>query len=35
VMANYREFGFNGIICKPFRLEDVQRCLREVLQPSS
>jgi CheY-like chemotaxis protein len=31
VMANYRQYGFRGIIPKPYRLEDLGRVLDEVL----
>ena len=37
VMGNYREYGFCGIIPKPYRTEDLGRVLMEVLgsQPST
>ena len=31
VMANYCEYGFKGVIPKPYRMEDLSRVLREVL----
>jgi CheY-like chemotaxis protein len=35
VMANYRAYGFRGMVAKPYALEDVTRVLREVLPPGS
>ncbi len=35
VMANYRDYGFRGMVAKPYALEDVTRVLREVLSPPS
>ncbi|MEN6645515.1 MAG: PAS domain S-box protein [Armatimonadia bacterium] len=32
VMANYREYGFNGIIVKPYRLQDLAQGLEAVLK---
>ena len=34
VMANYRQFGFVGIIPKPYRMEELRRELEEVLSKS-
>ena len=31
IMASYRSYGFCGVINKPFRIEDLQRVLAEVL----
>ncbi len=31
VLANYREHGFSGMVCKPYRIEDLERELRRVL----
>jgi signal transduction histidine kinase/ActR/RegA family two-component response regulator len=30
-MANYAEFGFNGVLRKPFRIQDLAKVLSEVL----
>ncbi len=30
-MANYKEFGFAGVVVKPFRINDLGRVLQEVL----
>jgi DNA-binding NarL/FixJ family response regulator len=35
VMANYRTYGFRGMVPKPYSLEDFTRVLREVLDPDS
>ena len=32
VMANYRDYGFDGIIVKPYRLQDLARGLEAVLK---
>jgi PAS domain S-box-containing protein len=32
-MANYREFGFHGVLRKPFRIQDLSKVLNEVLKP--
>ena len=29
-MANYRDFGFKGIITKPYKIEDLKRIIYEV-----
>src|SRR5262249_23620563 len=31
VMANYRDYGFCGIIPKPYRAEELNRVLKEVI----
>ncbi len=31
VLANYRDYGFQGVIAKPFAADDLARVLREVL----
>jgi len=30
VMANYREYGFSGVVSKPYRIDDLERVLSEV-----
>jgi CheY-like chemotaxis protein len=35
VMANYRQYGFSGIIPKPYRMEELRRELEKVLKSSS
>ncbi len=35
VMANYRQFGFRGIIPKPYRIEELGRVLSEVVAKTS
>jgi PAS domain S-box-containing protein len=32
VMANYREYGFRGVLCKPYRLQEMGRVLEELLK---
>jgi DNA-binding NarL/FixJ family response regulator len=32
VMANYRAYGFRGMVPKPYRLSDFARAIREVMQ---
>jgi CheY-like chemotaxis protein len=32
-MANYREYGFKGVLCKPFRLEELSDAMHELLMP--
>jgi len=34
VMANYRQYGFIGIIPKPYRMEELRRELEDVLSKS-
>jgi CheY-like chemotaxis protein len=31
VMANYREYGFRGVIAKPYRIEELSRVLNMVM----
>ncbi|HEX2913444.1 MAG TPA: CHASE4 domain-containing protein [Chloroflexia bacterium] len=31
VMAEYREYGFSGLICKPYRLKELAKVLEEVI----
>jgi PAS domain S-box-containing protein len=33
VMANYRDYGFCGVIPKPYQIEDVTRVLKEIIGP--
>ena len=33
VMANYREYGFNGVVPKPYKIEDMARALKDLLHP--
>jgi PAS domain S-box-containing protein len=35
VMAEYREYGFSAVLCKPYRLADLGRVLRDLLDPES
>ena len=30
VMANYREYGFSGVLLKPYRIEDVKKLVNEM-----
>jgi CheY-like chemotaxis protein len=30
-MANYREYGFSGVLCKPFRLEELSAAMHDLL----
>jgi DNA-binding NarL/FixJ family response regulator len=35
VMADHRAFGFSGMVAKPYRITDLAKTLREVLnQPA-
>ena len=31
VMANYREYGFSSVLCKPYRPQDLSKVLQELL----
>ena len=31
VMANYREYGFDGVMAKPYRIDEISRVLHQVL----
>jgi len=31
IMANYKEYGFNGLITKPYNVEELNQTLMEVL----
>ena len=31
VMANYRSYGFKGVVPKPYKIEDLAKCLMEIL----
>lgn len=35
VMANYREYGFCGVIPKPFEVEELKKILHEILSPGN
>ena len=32
VMSNYKEFGFKGIIVKPYRMKELRSVIRQVLE---
>ena len=32
VMANYRSYGFLGIVCKPYRIKDLSRAVSEAIK---
>jgi hypothetical protein len=32
VMANYRAYGFNGMVAKPYRLTDIAKTIRTVME---
>ena len=33
VMANFREYGFNGVVPKPYKIEDMAGALKDLLRP--
>ncbi len=35
VMANYRDYGFDGVVAKPYEINDLARVLSAVLSPAS
>jgi two-component system, cell cycle sensor histidine kinase and response regulator CckA len=35
VLSNYREFGFKGIMTKPYQIEDLSAVLHEVINDSN
>ena len=35
VMANYSEFGFDGVVPKPYQVEELGRALKAVLADSA
>ena len=35
VMANFREYGFSGVVPKPYKIEDMAGALKELLHPKS
>ena len=32
VMARYRDYGFHGVVCKPYRMDDMMGELRRVME---
>ena len=34
VLANFRNYGFSGMVAKPYQLEDLTQVLRDVLPPA-
>lgn len=34
IMSNYREFGFAGVVAKPFQIEDLSDVLEKVIRPN-
>lgn len=32
IMANYRQYGFSGVIAKPYKMKDLQKALADVLR---
>jgi DNA-binding NarL/FixJ family response regulator len=34
VLANYRAYGFRGVVAKPYKVDDFARVMREVLRES-
>jgi CheY-like chemotaxis protein len=35
VLARHREYGFNGVLAKPFTLSELRRVLRELEEGST
>jgi PAS domain S-box-containing protein len=35
VMANYEEYGFAGVVCKPFRIQDLGLAVRRILEKTA
>lgn len=33
IIANYREYGFKGALCKPFQLEEFSNAIHELIMP--
>jgi len=33
IMANYQQYGFAGVVPKPYKIEDVSKALQGLLQP--
>jgi two-component system cell cycle sensor histidine kinase/response regulator CckA len=34
VLANYRAYGFRGMVAKPYKIDDFTRVLRDVMRES-
>ncbi|HKI50807.1 MAG TPA: ATP-binding protein [Geothermobacteraceae bacterium] len=34
VMASFREYGFSAVLCKPYRLEEMARVMKDLLNPA-
>ena len=32
IMSNYKEYGFSGVVNKPYRIEELSRVMRDVLK---
>ena len=32
IMSNYKEFGFRGVVTKPYKIEELSWVMRDVLQ---
>ncbi|HQN18269.1 MAG TPA: hypothetical protein PKV86_03985, partial [Syntrophobacteraceae bacterium] len=30
IMSNHRDYGFRGVVCKPFRMQELSRVLEQV-----
>lgn len=35
VMANYKSYGFKGVICKPYNLNELSNCLSKIINSDS